>query len=91
MCVFVCGHLISNYSTRKQLHYVLDLSNRDGLMSKNTQQGPSGTKVPRVDMCRSIISLSKITYNMWCDHPFSQRNKTTKRAVKVEVGGEGRE
>ena len=28
---------------------------------------------------------------MWCDHPFSPRNKTTKRAVKVEVGGEGRE
>ena len=28
---------------------------------------------------------------MWCDHPFSQRNKTTKRAVKVEVGDEGRE
>ena len=23
------------------------------------------------------------------DHPFSKRNKATKRAVKVEVGGEG--
>ena len=22
---------------------------------------------------------------MWCNHPFSQRNKATKRAVKIEV------
>ena len=22
---------------------------------------------------------------MWCDHPFSQRNKTTKGAVRVEL------
>ena len=35
----------------------------------------------------SIISLSKITYQMWCDNPFSQRNKT-KRAVVMEVGGD---
>ena len=26
---------------------------------------------------------------MWHDHPSSQRNKTTKRAVGVEVGGKG--
>ena len=24
---------------------------------------------------------------MWPDHPFSQRNKITERAVRVEVGG----
>ena len=23
---------------------------------------------------------------MWCDHPFSQKNKTTERAVGVAVG-----
>ena len=23
---------------------------------------------------------------MWCDHPFSQRNKITERAVGVSVG-----
>ena len=28
------------------------------------QQGPSGTKEPRLDMCRSIISLSKIKHKM---------------------------
>ena len=38
-------------------------------------------KVPRLDVCRSIISLSKIVYQMWHDHSFSQRNKTTERAV----------
>ena len=26
---------------------------------------------------------------MWCDHPFSQRNKATKRAVGVEAGEGG--
>ena len=25
--------------------------------------------VPRLYMCRSIISLSKITHEMWGDHP----------------------
>ena len=35
------------------------------------------------------MSLSKITHQMWCNHPFSQRNKI--RVVGVEVGchGEG--
>ena len=28
---------------------------------------------------------------MWHDHPFSQRNKTTKRAVGLEVGEDGEE
>ena len=59
------------------------------LTSDKTQQGPSGTMVPRLDMCRSTISLCKITHQKWCDHPFSQRNKTTKRAVGMKVGGVG--
>ena len=50
-------------------------------------------------MCGSIISLSKIAHQMWCNHPFSQRNKTIERAVggggwrrqerKEEGGGDG--
>ena len=28
---------------------------------------------------------------MWRDHSFSQRNKTTKRAVGLEVGEDGEE
>ena len=31
-------------------------------------------------MCRSIVSLSKITHQMWDDNSFTQRNKATKRA-----------
>ena len=50
------------------------------------QQGPSDTIVPRFDMCRSIISFSRITHRMWQDQPLSQRNKTTKRAVGVKTG-----
>ena len=42
-------------------------------------------------MCRSIISLSKITHQMWHDDPFSQRNETTKGAVRMEVKVDGKE
>ena len=42
-----------------------------------------------LDMCRSIISLSKIANQIWRDQPFSQRYKTTERAVGG-VGGDGR-
>ena len=48
-------------------------------------------KVPRLDIYRSMISLSGITHQMWHDHSFSQRNKTSKIAVEVEVGGNGEE
>ena len=39
-------------------------------------------------MCRSIISLGKITHKMWQDHPFMQTNKATKELWGAEVGGE---
>ena len=52
-------------------------------------QSPSDTKVSRLDMCISVILLSKITHQKWRDHPLSQRNKTTKGAMGVEVGGDG--
>ena len=45
-----------------------------------TQQGCSGTKVPRLYIYRSIMSLRKITYQMCHGHPFSQRYKTSKIA-----------
>ena len=38
--------------------------------------------------CRSILSLSKIAYQMCRDHPFSKRNRTAERTVGVEVGGD---
>ena len=40
-------------------------------------------------MCRSVTTLSKIIHQMSHDHPFSQKNKTTKKAVEMEVGGDG--
>ena len=41
----------------------------------------------KLNMCRSTILLHRITDQMWHDHPFSQRNKATKkkRAVGLEV------
>ena len=39
---------------------------------KNTHQGPSGTNARRLDQ-------------MWHDHPFSQRNRTTERTLGWEL------
>ena len=39
----------------------------------------------RLDLCWSIISLSKITHQMWRNHPICQRNKPAKGALRVEV------
>ena len=39
-------------------------------------------------MYRSILSLSKIAHQMWCDHPFSQRNMTTEKTVGAGAGGD---
>ena len=48
----------------------------------------SGTKVPRVNMCKSKLSLGKIAHQKWSDHPFSQRNRATEKTVGVGVGGD---
>ena len=37
---------------------------------------PSGTnKVPRLNMHRSILSLSKISHEMWHDHPAKEKGQ----------------
>ena len=84
VCVCVCVSVCVGYQIREP-YYVTDLSKRDTLVHK-THIGPSGTKLPRLPMCRSIISLSKIIHQMWRDHPFSQISKTTEIAVGVGVG-----
>ena len=43
-------------------------------------------KVLRLNMCTSMISLNKIAHQLWHDHPFSERDKTTEWAVGVRVG-----
>ena len=78
--VFVCC-VISNQSTSKKPQYVSDL------VTNNTRPDLSGIMVPRLQLCRSVISLSRVTYQIWRDPPFSQVNKATKIAVGVEVGG----
>ena len=60
LCVFVC--VISNQSSSEKLH-VSDLSKIDSLLNQ-THQGRSDTEVPRLDMCRFIISLSKIAHQL---------------------------
>ena len=66
LSVFVCV-----ISTVFELDCMCQSSVNLMLYCKNTLQGPSGTKEPRLDMYRSILSLSKIAYQMQCDHPFS--------------------
>ena len=46
------------------------------------------TKKNSKKVCR-CISFSKITHQMWCDYPFSQRNKVTKRAVRLRLEARG--
>ena len=58
-------------------------------LKKNTEQGPFVAKIPRLHMCASIISLGKIKHQLRHDHPFSQRNKATERALGLDVGGKG--
>ena len=43
--------------------------------------------VPRLDMCWSIISWSKITHQMWRDHQFSTQNKAIKKRGVGKIGG----
>ena len=45
----------------------------------------SDSSVVWLDMC---IILSKIAHQMWCDHPFSQRNRTTERTAGMGVLGD---
>ena len=92
VCFCFCVCVISNQSINKKPYCLSDL-NILTPCRKNTQKAPSGTKVPRprLEICRSKISVSKITHQMLRDHPVSQRNKAIKGAVVVEVGGNGEE
>ena len=64
---------------------------QDDLVCICVKQCRSGTKVPRLGIYRFMISLNEITYQMWNDIPFSQRNKTSKILVEVKVGDNGKD
>ena len=83
LCAFVC--VLYQIRVPAKNHIMCQtLVNLTPCCIKHKHQGPSSTKVPRLD--RSIMSLSEVVHQMWRDHPFSQRNKTAERAVGVGVG-----
>ena len=82
VCVCVC--VISNQNTSKKPHYVSDLSKLDVLLHETYIKVLLELRY----IGRSILSLGKIAHQMWRDHPFSQRNRTTERTVGVGLGGD---
>ena len=83
----VCVLVISNQSTSKKPH-VSDLSKHDDALLHKTHIKVLLFLRYMLDMCRSILSLSKIAHQLWRDLPFSQRNKTTEKTIGVEVRGD---
>ena len=84
LCVFVC--VISNQSTNRKTHHVSDLSKLDTLLHKTHMKV---FLAPRYQGSTwRGLSLSKIAHQIWHNHPFSQRNNTTERAVWFGVGGD---
>ena len=59
--MFLFVFVISNHRTSKKSCHVLDLSKLDALLHKIHSKVFLVLRVPRLNMCRSIISLSKIT------------------------------
>ena len=88
LCLLTC--LISNQSNSKKPRHLFSLSK---LMPccKKTHYNVLVVLSTRLSMCRSIMSLNKITYQMWYNHPFCKRNKTTKIVENgfVVWGGRG--
>ena len=62
-----------------------DLSKLDALLHKK-KESRTGTKVPRLDIYRSIKSLSEITQQMWYNHPPIHSKK---QDIKNIIGGVG--
>ena len=77
LCVCVC---VCDIKSEYQQKVTCVRPHKLDTLIYKTQPVPSGTKAPRLDMCRSII-LSKITHQMWLDYPLNQRNKARKGAV----------
>ena len=62
LCLYLCVGVLSQIKVLTKNYIVSGFSKLDALLHK-TQQSPSGTKVPRLNMSRSIISLR--THKIW--------------------------
>ena len=85
LCVCICVLVCVWYQIRvpaKKPHHESGLSKLNSLLHKTC------IEVLRLYMCTFMISLTKIAHQMWRDHPFSQRNKTTEWADGVVTGGD---
>ena len=91
VCACVCVCVISNESNSKKPH-VSDLSKLMSCCIKHTARS-LWYKLPRLDMDRSIISLSKIIHQMWHNHPFTsnvtQYTHSEQWGWKLEARGKG--
>ena len=62
LCLYLYVGVLSQIKVLTKNYIVSGFSKLDALLHK-TQQSPSGTKVPRLNMSRSIISLR--THKIW--------------------------
>ena len=62
-----------------------ELSKLDALLHKTCIKILLVLRYQSLAHVRSLTSLSKIAYQLWRDHLFSQRNKTTDRVMGVGV------
>ena len=62
-----------------------DLSTLDALLHKK-KESRTGTKAPRLDIYRSVKSLSEITQQIWYNHPPIHSKK---QDIENIIGGVG--
>ena len=89
VCMCVCLCVISNQHTSKKPHDVSGLSKLDALLHKTHIKVLLVLRYQCLTCVDPLLSLSKIAYQMWHDHPFSQRNRTKEKTVgqALEVTG----
>ena len=64
-------------------------SKLDTLLHKTHIQVPVVLRYQGLTCVDPLLSLSKIAHQMWYDHPYNQRNRTTERTVGSVCGGRG--
>ena len=80
LLVFVCVFLCFWYQIRvpAKNHIMCHTSVDLVLCCINTQQGPSGIKILKLNMCRPKILLSKLAHQMWDNHPSLKETRQKK-------------